>query len=196
LGSFIFAPLDGCPTTANLLSLNASIVILMRDLYFEVFGLGHRTLIRPALCCYLRSSTLAFWINQGTQWFSGEPLETSRTRCSLWQSPLFTWFLRSPDSTLVLRHNQETVHNFVLQFLPPCRPHLTPLATRSLEPSLLIFSTLGGLIGHGLLCLCFTCTNISQAAACPTILGQESVHTMLSITHHTRKRPSTGPRTT
>jgi hypothetical protein len=25
---------------------------------------------------------------------------------------------------------------------------------------------------------------------------QESVHTMLSITHHTRKRPSTGPRTT
>jgi hypothetical protein len=30
----------------------------------------------------------------------------------------------------------------------------------------------------------------------PAILSQESVHTMLSITHHTRKRPSTGPRTT
>jgi hypothetical protein len=30
----------------------------------------------------------------------------------------------------------------------------------------------------------------------PTILSQESVHTTLSITHHTRKRPSTGPRTT
>jgi hypothetical protein len=30
----------------------------------------------------------------------------------------------------------------------------------------------------------------------PVILSQESVHTMLSITHHTRKRPSTGPRTT
>jgi hypothetical protein len=30
----------------------------------------------------------------------------------------------------------------------------------------------------------------------PTILIQESVHTMLSITHHTRKKPSTGPRTT
>jgi hypothetical protein len=27
------------------------------------------------------------------------------------------------------------------------------------------------------------------------ILGQESVHTMLSITHHTKERPSTGPRT-
>jgi hypothetical protein len=30
----------------------------------------------------------------------------------------------------------------------------------------------------------------------PIILSQESVHTTLSITQHTRKRPSTGPRTT
>jgi hypothetical protein len=30
----------------------------------------------------------------------------------------------------------------------------------------------------------------------PAILSQESVHTTLSITHHTRKRPATGPRTT
>jgi hypothetical protein len=30
----------------------------------------------------------------------------------------------------------------------------------------------------------------------PTILSQESVHTTLSITHHTRKRPCTGPETT
>jgi hypothetical protein len=30
----------------------------------------------------------------------------------------------------------------------------------------------------------------------PAILSKESVHTTLSITHHTRKRPSTGPRTT
>jgi hypothetical protein len=30
----------------------------------------------------------------------------------------------------------------------------------------------------------------------PAILSQESVHTTLSITHHTRKRPSTGPWTT
>jgi hypothetical protein len=29
----------------------------------------------------------------------------------------------------------------------------------------------------------------------PATLGQESVHTTLSITHHRRKRPSTGPRT-
>jgi hypothetical protein len=30
----------------------------------------------------------------------------------------------------------------------------------------------------------------------PAILSQESVRTTLSITHHTRKRPSTDPRTT
>jgi hypothetical protein len=30
----------------------------------------------------------------------------------------------------------------------------------------------------------------------PAILSQELVHTTLSITHHNRKRPSTGPRTT
>jgi hypothetical protein len=35
---------------------------------------------------------------------------------------------------------------------------------------------------------------MSQPA--PAILSRESVHIMLSITHHTRKRPSTGPRTT
>jgi hypothetical protein len=30
----------------------------------------------------------------------------------------------------------------------------------------------------------------------PPILSQESAYTILSITHHTRKQPSTGPRTT
>jgi hypothetical protein len=30
----------------------------------------------------------------------------------------------------------------------------------------------------------------------PAILSQKSVHTTLSITHHTRNRPSTGPQTT
>jgi hypothetical protein len=44
--------------------------------------------------------------------------------------------------------------------------------------------------------LFFTYTNTNQAKHAPAILSQESVHTTLSITHHTRKRPSTGPRTT
>jgi hypothetical protein len=111
----------------------------------------------------LGSSVLALWINQGTQWFSGEPPETPRTQCSLRQSPLMTRLPRSPGSTLVLRLNQETVHDFILPFLPPCSPHLTTLATGSLEPSLLVFSTPGGLTGNDLSRLFFTYTNTSQA---------------------------------
>jgi hypothetical protein len=70
----------------------------------------------------------------------------------------------SPDSTLVLRLNQETVHGFILLFLPPCGPHWTPQATGSLERSLLVFSRPGGLTGNDLSRLFFTYTNTSQAA--------------------------------
>jgi hypothetical protein len=162
----------------------------MRVLRFEDSGLRHRTPVRPVLltgqigthrsyrsdppvrpvwhCCstVFGSSVLALWINQGTQWFSGEPPETPRTRCSLRQSPLRTRLPRSPGSTLVLRLNQETVHDFILLFMPPCGSHLTPLATGSLERSLLVFSTSGGLTGDDLSRLFFTCTNTSQAATC------------------------------
>jgi hypothetical protein len=65
---------------------------------------------------------------------------------------------------LVLRLNQEIVHDFVLLFLPPCGPHLTLLATVSLEPILLVISTPGGLTNDDLSFLFFTCTNTSQAA--------------------------------
>jgi hypothetical protein len=125
--------------------------------------------VRLVRCCYtsvFSSSVLALWINQGTQWFFDEPLQTPRTRCSLRQSPLLTRLPRSPGSTLVLRLNQETVHDFILLFLPPCGPHLTPLATGSLEQSLLVFSTPGGLTGNNLSRLFFTFTNTSQTATC------------------------------
>jgi hypothetical protein len=112
------------------------------------------------------SPVLALWINQGTQWFSGEPPETPRTRCSLRQSPLMTRLPHSPSSTLVLRLYQEIVHDFILLFMLPCGTHLTPLATGSLERSLLVFSTPGGLTGDNLSRLFFTCTNTSQAATC------------------------------
>jgi hypothetical protein len=67
---------------------------------------------------------------------------------------------------LVLRLNQETVHDFILSFLPPCGPHFTPLAIGSLEPILLVFSTPGGLTGNDVSRLFFTCTTTSQAATC------------------------------
>jgi hypothetical protein len=114
----------------------------------------------------VESSASVLWLNRVTQWFSGEPLQTSRTRCSLRQSSLMTWLPCSPGSTMVLRLNQETVHDFVPLFFPPCGPHLTPLATRSLEPSLLVFSTPRGLTGDDLSRLFFTCTNTTRATTC------------------------------
>jgi hypothetical protein len=60
--------------------------------------------------------------------------------------------------------NQETVHDFILLFVPPCGPHLTFLVTGSLKRSLLVFFTPGGLTGDDLSRLFFTCTNNSQAA--------------------------------
>jgi hypothetical protein len=114
----------------------------------------------------VESSASVLWLNRVTQWFSGEPLQTPQTRCSLCQLPLMTRLPRSPSSTLVLRLNQETVHDFVPLILPPCSLHLTPLATGSLEPSLLVFSTPGGLTSDDLSCLFFTCTNTSQATTC------------------------------
>jgi hypothetical protein len=179
---FVITPSDGCQATPNLLSLDASLAIPTCVLRFEVSGLRRRIPVRLVLltdqtgqkhlsksawsCCIsvFGSSVLALWINQRTQWFSGEPLETPRTRCSLRQSPLITWLPRSPGSTLVLRLNQETVHDFILPFLPPCGPHLTPLATWSLESRLLVFSTPGGLSGNDLSRLFFICANTSQAA--------------------------------
>jgi hypothetical protein len=165
----VFAPSDGCPATANLFSLDASLAIPTRVLRFKSLRTASShtgQTVQMLLHLRLRSSVLALWINQGTQWFSGEPPETPRTRCSLRQSPLMTRLPCSPGSTLVLRLNQETVHDFILSFFPPCGPHLTPLATGSLEPSLLVFSTSGGLTGNDLSCLFFTCTNTSQAATC------------------------------
>jgi hypothetical protein len=159
-------------------------------LRFEVSGLRRRTPVRPVLltaqtgthwsdrsgppvipvrCCCTSafgSSVLALWINQENQWFSSEQPKTLWTRCSLRQSPLMTRLPCSPGSTLVLRLNQETVHDFILPFLPPCGPQLIPLATGSLKPSLLVFSTPGGLTGNDLSRLFFTCTNTSQAATC------------------------------
>jgi hypothetical protein len=157
------------PGDRNLLSLDASLAIPTRVLRFEDSGLRRRTPVRPVWrCCstVFGSSVLALWINQGTQWFSGEPLETPQTRCSLRQSPLMTRVPRSPGSTFVLRLNQETIHDFILLLMPPWGPHLTPLSTGSLERSLLFFSTPGGLTGNDLLRLFFTCTNTSQAATC------------------------------
>jgi hypothetical protein len=116
IGNLCHRSIGRMPGDRNLLSLDANLAIPTRVLRFENSGLRHHTPVRPVWSCcssVFGSSVLALWINQGTQWFSGEPLETARTRCSLRQSPLMTRLPRSPGSTLVLRLNQETVHDFI-----------------------------------------------------------------------------------
>jgi hypothetical protein len=192
LGNFVVAPSDEWLATANLLSLNASLAIPTRVLRFEVSEcvVAHRSNQSSAAASGLRP-----WLFGSTKKPS-DFLETLRTWCSLRRSPLKTRLPRSPVLTLVLRLNQETVHDFVLLLLPPCGPHLTPLSTRSLEPSLLVFSTPRGLTDNDLSHLFSPAPTTVKPQPAPAILSQESVHTMLSITHHTRKRPSIDPQTT
>jgi hypothetical protein len=188
IGSIQIFSIGRMPSDRNLLSLDASLAILTHVLRFKASwrqrpGRSDRPLggqtspgglnAPPGLLNWpgwlhllVESSASVLWFNQVTKWFSGEPQQTPRTRCSLRQSTLMTRLSRSPGSTLVLRLNEETVHDFLPLFLPPCGPHLTPLVTGSLKPSLLVFSTLGGLTGDHLSCLFFTCTNTSQAATC------------------------------
>jgi hypothetical protein len=86
------------------------------------------------------------------------------------------------------------VHDFILLFLPPCGSHLIPFDPRvhRAEPTCLSTPRRP--------CKAKTFRVRSSPAPTqikpqlvPAILGQESVHTTLSITHHTKERPSTDP---
>jgi hypothetical protein len=185
---FRFSPSDGCPATATCLASTQDLWSRRVSSALKLLGgcdPGGQTvppgqLDRPGGLTapsgrldwsgwphlLIKSSASVLWLNRVNQLFSGEPLQTPRTRCCLRQSPLMTRLPRSPGSTLVLRLNHETIHDFVPLFLPPCGPHLTPLAIGSPEPSLLVFSTPGGITGDNLSRLFFTCTNTSQVATC------------------------------
>jgi hypothetical protein len=54
---FVIAPSDGCPATANLRSLDASLAISTRVLRFKVAGLRGRTPVRPVLLTGQTSQT-------------------------------------------------------------------------------------------------------------------------------------------
>jgi hypothetical protein len=92
------------------------------------------------------------------------------------------------------------VDDFVLLFLPPCDPHLTPLATWSLESGLLVSPLLEGpmaLQGIDLSHPLFTCTNAKQAATStcntrPRVSPHHAVNhsSQLGATIH---RPSDAP---
>jgi hypothetical protein len=110
---FMSSPSDGCPATVSCVASTQ----VMRSRRVSCASkspdcvVAHRSdryppvrpdrPVRHYCSTVFGSSVLALWINQGTQWFSGEPPETPQTRCSLHQSPLMTRLPRSPGSTLV-----------------------------------------------------------------------------------------------
>jgi hypothetical protein len=75
-------------------------------------------------------------------------------------------------------------------------PHLTPLATGSLNEAYLSSPHLEASPVTTFHACSSPAPTLVKPQPAPTILSQELVHTTLSITHHTRKRPSSGPRTT
>jgi hypothetical protein len=88
------------------------------------------------------------------------------------------------------------VHDCVLLLLPPCGPHLIPFGHRvhRAEPTCLSTPQRPRKAKTFHASSSPAPTQIKPQPT-PAILDQESVHTTLSITHHTREQPSTGPRT-
>jgi hypothetical protein len=90
-----------------------------------------------------------------------------------------TWLPRSPGSTLVLRLNQETVHDFILLFMPPCGPHLTPLATGPSNEAYLSSPHLEASPAMTFRACSSPAPTPVKPQPVPAILSQESVHTTL-----------------
>jgi hypothetical protein len=103
---------------------------------------------------------------------------------------------KSHVQTLVVSRYPTPAHvnNFVLLFLPPCSPHLIPFGHRvhRAEPTCLSTPWRPRKVKTFCAHSSPTQTQIKPQPT-PAILGQESAHTTLSITHHTRERPSAGP---
>jgi hypothetical protein len=145
---------------------------------------------------HTKSSVLALWLSQVTLWYCGEPLETPRTSCSL--PPILTHDLTSTSFELDLCFEAQPKNRpwLRLLFLPSCGPHLTPWLTGpSNQANLSVPHLEASPVSTFRACSSPAPAPITPQPA-PAILIQELVHTTLSITHHTWKQPSTGPRTT
>jgi hypothetical protein len=88
------------------------------------------------------------------------------------------------------------VHDFVLLFLPPCDPHLIPFGHRVHRAKPTCLSTPRRPRKAKIFRVRSPPAQMQiKPQPIHVIFGKEFVHTTLSITHHTRERPSIGPRT-
>jgi hypothetical protein len=143
---------------------------------------------RHARLCGATEKPDSFLVNHRKPYMQGTTSRRQASRCQ-------AFHLRLPEGLLSLATFDDSdatlhrlcVHDFFLLFLPLCGPHLIPSATRSLEPSLLVSPLLGGHTSIDLSRLFFTCTTQIKPQPTHAILGQESVYTTFSITHHTKE---------
>jgi hypothetical protein len=193
---FVIALSDGCPATTTLLSLDASLAIPTRVLRFEVSELRRRTPVwsycnfvfgfRSWLCGSTKEPS-GFLVNH---WKPRELGVASANRHSWLSSHVVLarpWFWGSTKK-LSMTSFCCSCHHAACTWLhwPLGLSNEAYLSSPHLEASLA--TTFRA-------CSSPAPTPVKSQPA-PAILGQELVDTMLSITHHTRKRSYTGPRTT
>jgi hypothetical protein len=145
----------------------------------------------------LRPPSLQFWLCGSTKEpgrFCGEPPQTPRTRCSLHANPTHDLAATSSRLDLGFEAQPRNCSQLRLAFLATMRPVLD--LVRPPGPSSRDYMSLHP--SEATQAKTFRArsspapTQIKTQPA-PAIL--ESVHTMLSITHHTKERPSTNRRT-
>jgi hypothetical protein len=148
---------------------------------------------------HLRPLSLRTWLCGSTKeprWFCGEPPQTPRTQCSLHTNPIHDLVATSSRLDLGFEAQPRNRTRLYIAFLATMRLALD--LVRPPGPSSRAYLSLHS--SEATQAKTFraysspTPTQIKQQPT-PTILGQESVHTMVSITHHTKERPSTGRRT-
>jgi hypothetical protein len=171
IGNSRRSTIEWMPGDCTSLSLDASLAIPTCVLRFEA---SRRAQI-PTLSA--KSPVLVLWLNQVTRRFCGEPSQTPHADSGHEPLPCTSSYPR-------LR----------FAFLATTRPTLDPAGHRIPRAEPTSLSTprrpRKALTFRAHSSPAPTQINLQPA---PAILGQESVHTTLSITHHNQKRPTTGP---
>jgi hypothetical protein len=190
LGILVVAPSDGCPTTTTHLASTQA-------LRSRSVSSASKSLDAPG--SRLRPPSLRSWLCGSTKQprrFCGEPPQTPRTRCSLHANPTHDLAATSSRLDLGFEAQPRNRTRLRLTFLATMRPALDLVWLPG--PSSRAYLSLRS--SEARQAKTFRArsspapTQIKPQPA-PAILDKESAHTTLSITHHTKERPSTGRRT-
>jgi hypothetical protein len=118
LGILVVAPSNECPATARHLASTQALRSQCVSSASKSLGAPRYHLHMPSLRSSLCGST------KEPDDFVVHNRKPHGLGAASTPIPLMTWPPCHPGSTLVLRLNQVTVHDFILLFLPPCSPHL------------------------------------------------------------------------